>query len=301
MQEASTSVPLESSDRRTVFRVPGSHDILVSDELALSDQHPAPRAIHYMTRDVSKRGLSFQSRTAYHPGCQLNLRLQLGDEGPRFRHVGRVAWIKKHRTTGQYLIGISLPCDRSSCSTNWASSVEALIASSNEDTAPRVGLIRRVLAYSPAHPFIVALLGVVLSYAVFHSLVGSLIVEGESMSPTLEDGQFFMLNRLSYRLGKPMRGDIVVFKDPIQTDLSVKRIVGMPGEAISFKYPYVIINGVPLDEPYLPDNVGTIGAVDSSTVVVMPNQYFVLGDNRNRSIDSRKLGPIKKSWIKGRI
>ena len=301
MQETRTSVPLESSDRRTDSRVPGSHDILVCDELTLSHQHAAPRAYRYMTCDVSERGLSFQSRTAYHPGCQLNLRLQLGGEGPRFRHVGRVAWIKKHRTTGTFLVGVSLPFDNTSFSAHWASSVEALIAASNEDTAPRVGLIRRVLMYSPAHPYIVALLGVALSYGVFHSLVGSLIVEGESMSPTLKDGQFFMLNRLSYRIGEPMRGDIVVFKDPNHNDLSVKRIIGMPGEAVSFNYPNVMINGVPLEEPYLPNSVGTIGAVDSGTVIVMPDQYFVLGDNRTRSIDSREIGPIEKSWIKGRI
>ena len=98
-----------------------------------------------------------------------------------------------------------------------------------------------------------------------------------------------------------MRGDIVVFKDPVQSDLSVKRIVGMPGETVSFRYPDVVINGVALEEPYLPHDVGTLGLNGSGTIVVQPNHYFVLGDNRNRSIDSRALGPIKKSWIKGRI
>ena len=123
-----------------------------------------------------------------------------------------------------------------------------------------------------------------------------------SMEPTLQVGDRVLVNKLSYDLHSIHRGDIVVFKKPPNDftpgikDL-IKRVIGLPGETISGQNGAVYINGHRLREPWLPKGV-TTGPF--SAVHVPKGEYFVMGDNRGDSADSRVIGPIKGSLIVGR-
>jgi len=126
-----------------------------------------------------------------------------------------------------------------------------------------------------------------------------------SMEPTLKVNDRVLVNKLSYKLHPIHRGDIVVFKrppseasDPTIKDL-IKRVIGLPGETIEERAGYVYINGVQLKEPYLPPDAQ--GVTTSLPPLKIPaNQYFVMGDNRTNSKDSRFIGTIPRSLIVGR-
>ena len=112
-------------------------------------------------------------------------------------------------------------------------------------------------------------------------------------------------NRLAYRFHDPRRGDIIVFKAPAKVEAScdgggtfIKRLVGLPGEKVSMRNGYVFINRVRLDEPYL--RPGYRGRESSDWGRVPSDGYFVLGDNRTQSCDSRGWGPVPRGNIIGR-
>jgi len=125
-------------------------------------------------------------------------------------------------------------------------------------------------------------------------------VSGPSMRPTLEGGEYIIVSKLTYRLGRPQRGDIVVFHspDPSTNEDLIKRIVGLPGEKVEFVDGRVWLNGAALDEPYA---VGLTGS--DQTWQIGANQVFVLGDNRAFSRDSHNFGPVPmrdlvgKAWL----
>ena len=128
-------------------------------------------------------------------------------------------------------------------------------------------------------------------------------IPSESMEPTLKPNDRVLVNKLSYKLHPIHRGDIVVFKrppseasDPTIKDL-IKRVIGLPGETIEERGGEVFINGQLLKEPYLPP--GTI-TTTLPLQTIGANQYFVMGDNRGNSKDSRFIGTIPKSLIVGR-
>ncbi len=111
-------------------------------------------------------------------------------------------------------------------------------------------------------------------------------VEGWSMSPTLENGEFVLVSRLAYRLGEPRRGDIIVFKYPAQPEQDlIKRIIGLPGDIVEVKEASVFVNGQRLDEPYIAAEPTYQGSWR-----VPAGHLFVLGDNRNQSSDSHSWG-----------
>jgi len=125
-------------------------------------------------------------------------------------------------------------------------------------------------------------------------------IEGRSMEPTLHSGEYLLVNKMSYRwLGEPERGDIIVFEAWGQDKDFVKRIVGTPGDEIEIRDGCVHVNGTCLDEPYLDQS--TTDAV--GPIVLGPDEYYVLGDNRGNSSDSRSFGPldvdsiIGKAWV----
>ena len=145
-------------------------------------------------------------------------------------------------------------------------------------------------------------------------VVQSFYIPSPSMVPTLAVGDRIMVNKLSYDLHDVHRGDIVVFKRPpleMQDfpDL-VKRVIGLPGESISTRDGHVYVNGKLLDEPWLPPGPSSYtGALPDDQhpqfnmpgpVTVPEGEYFVMGDNRTDSEDSRYFGPIAKSSIVGR-
>ena len=121
-------------------------------------------------------------------------------------------------------------------------------------------------------------------------------VDGFSMNPTLQDGEYILVNRLAYKIGNPVRGDIVVFSFPMdpRQDL-IKRVIGLPGESISVQDGKVMINGLPLEEPYI-----AAPPIYNGTWEVPEGQLFVLGDNRNESKDSHEWGLLPMENVVGR-
>ena len=133
-------------------------------------------------------------------------------------------------------------------------------------------------------------------------LLQAFYIPSDSMSPTLVQQDRVLVNKLSYHFHDVHRGDIVVFErppgevDPRIKDL-IKRVIGLPGETIEGRDGSLRINGRVLDEPYLPKGVQTS---DFGPTVIPKGRYFVMGDNRGNSKDSRFFGPISKSIIVGR-
>lgn len=132
------------------------------------------------------------------------------------------------------------------------------------------------------------------------------IVQGASMEPTFQDLNYLIIDRVSYNLGDPQRGDVVVFDLPQNTSKAlIKRIIGLPGDTVIIQGNKVtIINdehpqGFQLDEPYV-DPVNFGGASNVHTTLG-PDQFFVLGDNRNVSADSRVWGTLPREDIVGRV
>ena len=132
------------------------------------------------------------------------------------------------------------------------------------------------------------------------------VVSGTSMEPNFDNWDYLITDRISYRFEEPARGDIIVFHLPEQYSRTlIKRIIGLPGETITVNGKGVLIqntenpDGSYLKEPYLaPEN---LGGPMGTTVTLGQNDYFVLGDNRRVSSDSRTWGVLPKSDIVGRV
>lgn len=128
-------------------------------------------------------------------------------------------------------------------------------------------------------------------------------VIGNSMYPTYKNGEYLMANKIVYRFSKPQRGDVIIFKYSDDHDF-IKRIIGIPGDEIMLKDGSYYINGKKLDESaYLQDSVITNGGSymhEGQTITVKEDQYFVSGDNRPNSSDSREFGTISIDKIKGK-
>jgi len=125
-------------------------------------------------------------------------------------------------------------------------------------------------------------------------------VEGVSMMPRFTDRERVIVDKLSYRLGDIRRGDVVVFWFPEEPSKSfIKRVVGLPGDRVEIRRGVVFLNGVPLTEPY---RFGPPRAREERPeVVVAPGYYYVLGDHRDRSFDSRFWGLVPERYIYGKV
>lgn len=128
-------------------------------------------------------------------------------------------------------------------------------------------------------------------------------VVGRSMLPNFQNGEYLIGNKIGYKFTEPQRGDVIIFEFNEQTDY-IKRIVGLPGEEISLQDGRVHINNQKLDEnSYLDNSVLTLGgdSLQEGTSIQIPEKhYFVCGDNRPNSSDSRDFGPISREKIKGK-
>ncbi len=151
--------------------------------------------------------------------------------------------------------------------------------------------------------FEVVVLAVILYFGISFA-VQAVHVEGLSMYATLDDNDYLIANKIDYRLHPPQRGDIIILRPPTDNSKDfIKRVIALPGERLLIRDGVVYINGRKLDEPYLPEawttlnNWPTNGADGS---VIPANEYFVMGDNRNRSQDSRIFGPISRDRIDGK-
>src|SRR5882724_11688039 len=124
-------------------------------------------------------------------------------------------------------------------------------------------------------------------------------VEGGSMEPGLEDQEHIFINKLVYRLETIERGDIVVFRYPRDTRKSfIKRVIGLPGDHVRIAYGHVYLNGQLVPEPYVPAEY--LDGRSYPEFLIPANSYFVLGDHRSMSNDSREFGPVLRSYIYGK-
>ncbi|MEI7810503.1 MAG: signal peptidase I [bacterium] len=147
-----------------------------------------------------------------------------------------------------------------------------------------------------------ALIAVIIVFPFRMFVAQPFVVSGSSMVPTFENGQYLIVDEISYRLGNPKRDDVVVFKYPNDTTkFFIKRIIGLPGETVDVKGNDVIItnkehpDGFKLDQPF----VSNIGNSDTH-YQLKDNEYFAMGDNRPNSYDSRNWGPVPKNLLVGK-
>ncbi|HLC44254.1 MAG TPA: signal peptidase I [Patescibacteria group bacterium] len=131
------------------------------------------------------------------------------------------------------------------------------------------------------------------------------IVTGLSMQPNFHDGEYLIIDEISYRLTQPKRGDVAVIRSPADnSQFFIKRIIGLPGETVEISGGKVVIintehpRGTILTEDYIPSAAATFGSLK---IQLSTDQFYVLGDNRLASSDSRSFGPINRSKIIGRV
>ena len=177
----------------------------------------------------------------------------------------------------------------------------------NNEEKPAVTGIKK---YIPAFLELVkiAIIALIIVAPIRYFLFQPFIVSGASMAPNFATGDYLIVDEISYRLSSPQRGDVVVFNAGFIPNYTgqrfIKRIIGLPGETVD------VINGqveiikdgktTVLDEKYLPADLKTYGANGDINVTLKPDQYFVMGDNRPYSYDSRMWGVLPKSDIIGK-
>jgi signal peptidase I len=150
---------------------------------------------------------------------------------------------------------------------------------------------------------VLAALGMVSYWIITHFVFQSVRVDGQSMFPTLENSGFYWLNRLAYIRGEPHWSDIVALKDPQDDTLLVKRIIALPGQSVYLNQGKVYVDSRLLAEPYLPDKTPTYAYEknENEFFVIGKDEFFVMGDNRNNSTDSRTFGTVPRQNILGKV
>jgi len=149
---------------------------------------------------------------------------------------------------------------------------------------------------------------VIISLAIIipirYFLIQPFFVKGASMEPNFLDGDYLIIDEISYRFESPERSDVIIFRYPLDpSQFFIKRVIGLPGETIKIKDGKITIynqetakEGIVLDESSYVDNVYTPGDLE---ITLKSNEYFVLGDNRRASSDSRKWGALPRKYIIG--
>lgn len=166
---------------------------------------------------------------------------------------------------------------------------------SNELPRPRLKLPNMLMEIVSTVIFIVAV-AVLFDLAIPRSLV-----DGHSMQPTFYADDRLVVSRVHYLLDEPQRGDILVFNSLEQPGVMlIKRVVGLPGETVELHNQIISINGKALDEAYVKEPCRINRCADSAWILA-ENEYFMMGDNRNNSRDSRRFGPVPLNKIVGQV
>ena len=139
------------------------------------------------------------------------------------------------------------------------------------------------------------LLLTVVIFVLVNAITGRFRIDGSSMEPSLHDGEYVIVNRVTYRLQPPQRGDVIVFQRDGSREF-IKRVIGLPGETVQVQGGQVLVNGVALNESY----IAQPNAYTMEPRQIGPNEYFVLGDNRNNSSDSHNWGTVALNTIDGK-
>lgn len=130
-------------------------------------------------------------------------------------------------------------------------------------------------------------------------------IKGASMEPTFFDGNYIFTSKVTYKLRKPIKGDVIVFSSPKNKDIEyIKRIIGLPGDEVMVKDREIYVNGNLVTENYISEKTTLIPGsfIENGVAITVPkNYYFVMGDNRPRSSDSREFGPINFDAIIGQV
>jgi signal peptidase I len=135
-----------------------------------------------------------------------------------------------------------------------------------------------------------------LLFAAINVISARIRVDGQSMLPTLNTGEFVIVNKLAYKVGSPKYGDIIVFHFPRDPEQEyIKRVIGLPGDQVMIAQKQVQVNGVLLEEPYIADP-----PLYEANWTVPDDSLFVLGDNRNNSSDSHNWGPVPMDYVVGK-
>jgi len=158
------------------------------------------------------------------------------------------------------------------------------------------------------HPFFelikVVLIAVIIVAPIRFYIAQPFVVSGASMKDTFEDGQYLIVDQLSYRVSEPERGDVIIFRFPLEpSKFFIKRVIGLPNETVTVEgHEVVIVNaehpdGAVLTEPYVSPSRSRD---DFVSVTLHEGEYFVMGDNRKESSDSRTWGVLNEEYIVGR-
>jgi signal peptidase I len=169
--------------------------------------------------------------------------------------------------------------------------------------ASRVAAPARPLAQRAGQGLLMLALAVASYFLVSHFLLQSVKVVGVSMAPTLHDSEYCLLNRWVLYAHPPHRSDIVVIRDPSDQSCAVKRVVAVGGDLVWLSDGELYVNGRKVDEPYLVQGTRTfpLAPLKQQLFKCGKDQFFVLGDNRNYSLDSRAYGPISRRNVLGLI
>jgi signal peptidase I len=142
-------------------------------------------------------------------------------------------------------------------------------------------------------------ISVVASVLIITVLYQPVRVEGTSMQPELRDQDRLFIDKFFFRFEKITRGDVVVFHYPRDPEKSyIKRVIGLPGDTVAIRQGRVFIDNQPIDEPYVPRRYRDTRSMGE--MVVPPDEYFVMGDHRSISSDSRDFGPVDRDLIYGK-
>jgi signal peptidase I len=165
-----------------------------------------------------------------------------------------------------------------------------VIAEPTDPRERRSGVLRFIL------DIVETLILSVVLFAVINAVSARIRVDGASMQPTLETGEFVIVNKLAYMLGKVQVGDVIVFHFPRDPEQEyIKRVIGLPGDRVTVQDGIVSVNGQPLNEDYI-----AAPPAYESTWKVPADSLFVLGDNRNNSSDSHNWGPVPLDYVVGK-